>query len=83
MSEKSISTERVFRKWRKDPAYRAAYASAENTLPLVKMIAKQKPLNPLTRSLLETAEGMRKSGTMDAATYKKLMVRHFGKKPVG
>jgi putative transcriptional regulator len=32
----------------------------------------------LTRALLETAEGMRKSGLLDRSTYDKITLRHLG-----
>jgi putative transcriptional regulator len=37
-----------------------------------------KRLSPLTECLLETAEGMYRTGIMDKATYDKITVRHLG-----
>jgi putative transcriptional regulator len=42
-------------------------------------IAKKKPKRSgLTKALLETAEGMRKIGLLDRATYDKITLRHLG-----
>jgi putative transcriptional regulator len=42
---------------------------------------KAKKLSRLTEELLETAEGMHRIGIMDDETYRKITVRHLGKKP--
>jgi putative transcriptional regulator len=39
-----------------------------------------KKLSPLTECLLETADGMYRTGIMDKATYEKITVRHLGAK---
>ena len=41
--------------------------------------AKKNP-SRLTEALLETAEGMRKTGLLDRATYDKITLRHLGPK---
>jgi putative transcriptional regulator len=41
------------------------------------MTKKAKP-GRLTRALLETADDMRRAGTMDAATHEKITLRHLG-----
>ena len=43
------------------------------------MTRKKKP-SRLAKALLETAEGMRKSGLLDRATYDKITLRHLGPK---
>src|SRR5882762_5383651 len=41
------------------------------------MTRKKKP-SRLAKALLETAEGMRKSGLLDRSTYDKITLRHLG-----
>jgi putative transcriptional regulator len=43
------------------------------------MAGKQKKPRRLTKALLETADGMRRSAVLDAATYAKITMRHLGK----
>jgi len=42
------------------------------------MTPKRKKPSRLTKALLETAEGMRKSGILDGPTYDKITLRHLG-----
>ena len=42
------------------------------------MAKKKKNRSALTNALLETAEGMRKSGLLDRTTYQKITLRHLG-----
>lgn len=42
-------------------------------------MAKKKP-SRLAKALIETAEGMRKAGLLDAKTYDKITMRHLGLK---
>jgi putative transcriptional regulator len=42
------------------------------------MKTKKKKPSRLTQALLETAEGMRKSGLLDGPTYDKITMRHLG-----
>jgi len=44
------------------------------------MTTKRKKHSRLTAALLETAEGMRKVGLLDAATYGKITLRHLDPK---
>jgi putative transcriptional regulator len=38
----------------------------------------RKKISPLTEALLETAEGMYRSGIMEKATYERITLRHLG-----
>jgi putative transcriptional regulator len=40
----------------------------------------KKKISPMAEALLETAAGMHRIGVMDDATYRKITVRHLGKK---
>jgi len=46
------------------------------------MAKAKKKTSRLTEALLETAEGMRRSGLLDRATYDKITLRHLGPKGV-
>ena len=46
------------------------------------MTKAKKKTSRLTAALLETAEGMRRTGLLDRATYDKITLRHLGPKGV-
>ena len=41
-------------------------------------MAKKKKISPLSKTLLETADDMRKAGLMDKASHEKITLRHLG-----
>jgi len=43
-------------------------------------VTLKKKTSQLTRALLETADGMRKTGLLDAAAHEKITMRHLGPK---
>lgn len=42
----------------------------------------RKNLSPLSKALLETAEGMHRTGIMDDETHRKITLRHVGLQPL-
>ncbi len=44
-------------------------------------MSKTKPASRLAAALLETADGMNRAGVLDAATHRKITLRHLGDEP--